>query len=189
MCFHRTARLIHNVPILVDTMTEYCPQFFTASIVNWYQLLKPDKYKEVIIDSMRFLVNNKRVNIYAFAIMPNHVHIIWSAANDHQYKNIQRDFLKFTAQRIKFDLVENHPMVLEKFESNRKDRAYQFWQNRALSIPLYTEKVFQQKLNYLHNNPIQPHWNLCEKAEDYKYSTAGFYENGVEHWDFITNYF
>jgi len=117
---------------------------------------------------MRFLVENERVIIYAFVVMSNHIHIIWSVINGHEYKDVQRDFLKFTAQQIKFDLAKNHPEVLEKFISNRKDRKYQFWQNRPLSIALYTEMVFQQKLDYLHNNPIQPKWGLCEEIQAYK---------------------
>lgn len=170
-------------------MTEFCPQFFTATIVKWYHLLKPDKYKDIITESMRFLVQNNRVNIYAFVLMPNHIHLIWSTQDKHQYKDVQRDFLKFTAQQIKFDLLKFHPKVLDKFKSSRKDRKYQLWQNRPLSIPVYTEKVFQQKINYIHNNPIQPKWQLSERTQDYKYSSASFYEEGQESWDFITGYF
>jgi len=122
-------------------MTEFCPHFFTATAVKWYNLFKPNKYKDILTESMRFLVENERVIIYAFVAMSNHIHIIWSVINGHEYKDVQRDFLKFTAQQVKFDLAKNHPEVLEKFISNRKDRKYQFWQNRPLSIALYTENV------------------------------------------------
>ena len=55
--------------------TEYA-QFFTAIILEWKHLLKPDKYKDIIIDSLRFLAKNKRVVVYGFVIMPNHIHLI-----------------------------------------------------------------------------------------------------------------
>jgi putative transposase len=46
----------------------YWPQFFTATILEWKQLLKQDKYKNIIIDSLRFLVLEKRITLYAFVI-------------------------------------------------------------------------------------------------------------------------
>src|SRR5215213_3581658 len=103
-------------------LTEYYPQFFTATIMEWKHLLKPDKYKDIITNSLDFLVENKRMAVYGFVIMPNHMHLIWHIAENHKREDVQRDFLKYTAQHIKFDLIEQHPDVLEKFKVNAKDR-------------------------------------------------------------------
>ena len=48
------------------------PQFITATVYEWKHLLKPDKYKRVIIDSLKFLVKDGRIKVYAFGIMSNH---------------------------------------------------------------------------------------------------------------------
>jgi REP element-mobilizing transposase RayT len=53
----------------------FWPQFYTATILEWKPLLKQDKYKDVIIESLRFLVNEKRIKLYAFVIMSNHIHL------------------------------------------------------------------------------------------------------------------
>ena len=53
------------------------PQFFTATILEWKHLLANDTYKDIIISSLKFLVNDGRVIIYGFVIMPNHIHLIW----------------------------------------------------------------------------------------------------------------
>jgi hypothetical protein len=45
---------------MTNIITEY-PQFFTATNLEWKKLLKPDKYKDIIIESLRFLVNEKRI--------------------------------------------------------------------------------------------------------------------------------
>lgn len=73
--------------------------------------------------------SNNRIDVYAFVIIPNHIHILWKINEPHLLKDVQRDSLRFTAQKIKYDLLENHSDVLEKFKSNRKDRNYQFWQD------------------------------------------------------------
>ena len=51
--------------------------FFTATILEWQKLLKPHKYKQIILDSLKYLVEQKKVKVYAFVIMPNHIHLLW----------------------------------------------------------------------------------------------------------------
>ncbi|MEQ8472457.1 MAG: transposase [Marinoscillum sp.] len=103
----------------------------------------------------RFLVENQRIYIYAFVIMDNHSHLIWQIRADHDMKNVQRDFLKYTAQQIKFSLALHEPDLLADLETKGADRKYQFWQRNSLSIPLYSAKVFEQKLEYIHQNPVK----------------------------------
>ena len=43
-------------------ITEY-PQYFTTTILQWKKLLKPEKYKDIIIISLKFLVTDKRVKL------------------------------------------------------------------------------------------------------------------------------
>ena len=166
-------------------ITEYA-QFFTATILNWKKLLEPDKYKDVIIRSMRFLVENNRVIIYGFVIMSNHIHLIWQMKAGIKRDALQRDFQKFTAQRIKDNLKINHPDVLSLFLVKAKDRKYQFWERNPLSIEIWTEKVLIQKLNYIHENPVRA--GLCNYPEEYKYSSALLYKTGIDNWGFLTHF-
>ncbi|NDK54944.1 transposase [Pontibacter fetidus] len=162
--------------------------FFTATILEWKHLLKPDKYKQIIINSLRYLVEQKRVKVYAFVIMPNHLHLLWKMEEPYKREDVQRDFLKYTAQLIKYDLVKNHPLVLEKFRVNAKDRQYQLWERNPLSIYCYSVAVTEQKLAYIHNNPIQEKWQLAALPEDYSYSSAKFYHNNKDNFGFLTHY-
>jgi len=164
------------------------PQFFTATILLWKKLLKKDKYKDIIIDSLRFLVENNRIILYSFVIMPNHIHLIWQMREGVNPSNLQRDFLKYTAQQIRFDLKSNHPKVLEHFKVNLKDRSYQIWENSPLSIPLWSQEVFKQKLDYIHKNPLQEKWKLVEREELYYYSSARYYLLNEDDFGFITHY-
>ena len=166
-------------------ITEY-PQFFTATIQDWKKLLEPDKYKDIIVNSLRFLVEDKRIKLSAFVIMSNHIHLIWQMQPLIHPQHVQRDFLKYTAQRIKADLQKNHPAVLNHFESDANDRYYQFWKRRPLSIELRTHKAYVQKLEYIHWNPVRA--GICKLPEEYKYSSALFYESGFDNWGFLTHY-
>jgi putative transposase len=166
--------------------SEFYPDYFTATILEWKHLLKQDKYKDIIISSLKFLVNENRIKVYAFCIMNNHIHAIWQVQAGFQPKEVQLSFMKFTAQMIIKDLRNNHKEVLEKFKVKASDRTCQIWERNALSTSLWNQFVFKQKLQYIHYNPVVA--GLCRFPEDYKYSSAFFYEKGTSEWDFITHY-
>lgn len=50
--------------------------FWTATINQWQKLLQPDTYKDIIIDSLNYLSNAKKIDVFGFVIMPNHIHLI-----------------------------------------------------------------------------------------------------------------
>ena len=116
----------------------------------------------------------------------HHVHFIWQIQKGFTKEAVQRDFLKFTAQQIKDDLEKNHPKVMSLFKVNAKDRKYQKWERNSLSVDLFSAKVFSQKLNYIHQNPVKA--GLSKFPEEYYYSSAKFYETGIDDFGFITHF-
>ena len=81
---------------------------------------------------------------------------------------------------------KNHPKVLERFYVGAKDRKYQFWERNPLSIDLWTKEVFMQKMEYIHYNPVAA--GLCTFPEEYKYSSARFYQSGEDEFGFLTHW-
>ena len=45
--------------------------------------------KKIIVSSLQFLVNDRRVKVYGFVIMPNHIHIIWQKLDGHEKAKVQ----------------------------------------------------------------------------------------------------
>jgi putative transposase len=154
--------------------------FFTSTILYWKPLLLNDKYKDIKIDSMKFLVKDERVFIYAFVIMPNHIHLVWQVKKDIIPSDVQRDFLKFTAQKIKLDLRDNNPALLKEYYVGAKDREYQFWERNPLTSRLPTNKLIEQKISYIHANPVRGKWDLAADFTKYKYSSARYYCEGID---------
>jgi putative transposase len=97
----------------VSFAREY-PDFFTATCLEWNHLLEDDSIKDIIVDSMRFLAQEKRVNIFTFCIMNNHIHLIWQMLGEHKREQVQRDFLKYTGQEILRKIKENNSSFLSK---------------------------------------------------------------------------
>ncbi len=72
--------------------SEYYPDYFTATTLEWKHLLKPDKYKDIIVSSLQFLVKENRIKVYGFAVMSNHIHIIWQVQANYHAKDVQLSF-------------------------------------------------------------------------------------------------
>ncbi len=145
-----------------------------------------NQYKDIIIESLQFLVAEKRIELNAFVIMHNHIHLMWQALNDFTPSAIQASFMKYTGQQIKRLIIKNNPNMLAGFKVNKYDRDYQIWKREPLSIELITESMFIQKLKYIHYNPVTA--GLCSVPEEYYYSSAKFYFDGTDNFGMLTHY-
>ena len=161
-------------------------QYFTATIHNWLPILSTNKYKNIIIQSLQYLTEHKRIQLNAFVLMSNHIHLIWQPLPGETLTSIQLSFMKYTAQKIKLALIDDSSPLLAQCLVNKKDRRYQIWKRKPLSVELHSEKVFFQKLNYIHDNPVNA--GLCQYPEEYHYSSALFYEKGIDNFTMLTHY-
>ncbi|MBS1634932.1 MAG: transposase [Bacteroidetes bacterium] len=162
--------------------------FFTATNLNWLPVLESSNHKNIIIQSLCFMVEHQRIEVFGFVIMPNHIHLILRIIEPHKKSDIQRDFLKFTAQRIHFNLIKTNDPILDLLVVRSKDRMVQVWERHAFWFELDTTNTLLQKLRYIHNNPLQEKWRLAEQEEDYYYSSAAFYKGGDNEFPFLKHY-
>ena len=156
--------------------------FVTCTVVGWADALSRPEYKEVILDSLRFCQQRKGLRIYAWVIMANHLHMIVSAATGHKLPDIMRDFKKFTS-RTMIDAISNNPSesrrewMLSMFgyagRSNNDNEIFQFWKGDYHPVTLDTPELFEQRLTYLHENPVRA--GIVWEPQDYKYSSAVVY--------------
>ena len=159
--------------------------FWTATINSWQNLLADEQYKLIITSSLNYLSNRGLIDIYAFVIMPNHIHLIWRINQLNGKETPQGSFLKFTAHEFRKKVLLSKDWNLISFASNAANKEYEFWQRDSLAIHLYSPKVILQKMEYIHNNPVVKGWNLAIEPANYLYSSAKFYETGVNDFPFL----
>ncbi|HEV7380281.1 MAG TPA: transposase [Dyadobacter sp.] len=162
--------------------------FWTDTIKDWKHLLKQDKYKELIISTWQELVRRGTITIYSYVIMPNHLHVIWEMKEPNGKEMGHASFNKFISHMILKDLRQNHPDVLPHFKVNDTERSYRFWQRDPLAVLMDSKHKVEQKINYIHNNPLQEKWNLALYPELYRWSSAEFYESGRDEFEILTHY-
>lgn len=159
--------------------------FWTATINQWHHLMSGNNFKEVVIGSLRHLSRTGSIEVFAFVVMPNHIHLIWRINRLNGKETPQGSLLKFTAHTFKKMLLAKAPNELGKYAVLANNKEYEFWQRDSLATHLYTRAVAMQKLHYLHNNPMAKHWQLCSTPAEYEYSSAHFYEGQEKRFDFL----
>jgi putative transposase len=163
--------------------------FWTTTINSWRRLLLNDSYKDVIIESLKHLTNLNKIDVFAFIIMPNHIHLIWRIKEMNGKETPQGSFLKFTAHEFKKMLKRESSQTLSSYAVSASNKSVEFGQRDPLAIRLYTKEVAMQKLKYIHNNPMAEHWNLVKNPCDYKYSSARYYEMNEKNFEFLKDLF
>jgi len=162
--------------------------FYTVAIVDWIHLLETDKFKSIVLDSLIHLSEKQKLKIYGFVIMPNHIHIIWEnvALNGKEMPYVS--FMKFTGHQFLQELRNTSNPLLARFKILGNDRDHKFWQSDGMPKIMGSRKVLEQKLDYIHLNPLQEHWDLINDPNDYFFSSCSFYELEDRRFDWLTHY-
>ena len=120
--------------------------------------------------------------------MPNHLHTIWEMLEMNGKEMPYTSFNKFTSHQFLESLRTKEPALLSYFTEYDGERKHRFWQHNPLAVCMDSKETFEQRLDYAHFNPLQEHWNLVSKPEDYKWSSERFYETGMDEFGFLTDY-
>jgi putative transposase len=160
--------------------------FSTYTNLNLTSNLKDEEYQDIIVDSLRFLVNNGRVSIFGFVVMPNHIRLLWKMKDGQKLNEVQRDFLKFTEQMVQFKMLRSKGKIDPKLFFGGADNN-RVWKRNGTSVSLDSYEEIVQKLSFLHKDPTNRKWNLCMSLDKYKYSSFRFYLNGDREFEFLSN--
>ena len=151
----------------------------TASVVGWKCLFVESKYANTLLNSLAWMQQQKRILLFAFVIMPSHLHAILKP-EDITIGEVVQQFGSFTAHEILKKLQEqNRKELLDLFSQKKRDQRHEhsIWQDiQAKNI--YSMSVLQQKMEYIHQNPVSKDWMLTKDRADYLYSSAGYYDYG-----------
>jgi REP element-mobilizing transposase RayT len=138
--------------------------FVSIAVVEWLDVFTRNEYRDILIDSLEYCQKNKGMEIYDWCIMNNHVHLAFRSIGEFRPEKILGDFKRHTSKAIVQTIKENpkesrKEFLLEQFKkaadksSNVKD--YQFWRHDNRPIEIWSNKVIAEKINYIHNNPVE----------------------------------
>ena len=154
--------------------------YITFATVGWVDVFTRKIYNDILIDSLKYCISEKGLRLFTYVIMSNHIHLICSSRSGFNLSDIIRDFKKYTAKQIiksiQTEAESRREWMMVIFEkagkSNPNNKTYQLWRQDNHPIELYSNRVIDQKIDYIHNNPVRARW--VKQAEDYLYSSAGY---------------
>jgi putative transposase len=161
--------------------------FWTATINGWKHLLADDTMKIEVVQSLQWLTARELVTLYAYVIMPNHIHLIWETNKPNGKEMPHQSFLKFTGHQFKKLLSDKYPAWLSEFKIEAVNKQYEFWQRDSLAFPLFSKSIINQKMDYVHLNPVSGKWQLAASSVDYRFSSAAFYNSGIDEFGILTH--
>jgi putative transposase len=156
--------------------------FTTSTIVQWIDLFTRRELQEVVIDSLKHCQREKGLIIFAWSLMPSHLHMISTATSMQiMLSDIMRDFKKHTSKALVKTISEinesREDWLMSAFEfagrTNRKIKDYKVWQDGYHPEEIITQPFMDQKLHYIHYNAVEagfvtePHHYALSSAIDY----------------------
>jgi putative transposase len=172
------------IPFIFDGMSEYLKietgksYFITFTVVDWLDVFLREEYANILIESIKYCQKEKGLEVYAYCIMPNHVHMI-ASAGEGNLSDVLRDMKGHTSKRIVKAIAENRreskrELFLERFrnaaDQSKRHKHYCFWRETNHPVELYSDKFIMQKENYIHMNPVK--MGLVSRPEHYRLSSA-----------------
>ena len=157
------------------------PYFITMTIVGWIDVFTRKNHKLAITDALSYCQKNKGLEIYAWVLMSNHLHLICRSKEGYILSDILRDFKKFTSKKIISQVIKEpesrREWLLALFKHYckhlKRKQNFKFWQDGNHAEIIYSNKFFYEKLNYIHQNPVKESI-VCE-AHEYLFSSARNY--------------
>jgi putative transposase len=158
--------------------------FVSFATVYWIDVFVRDEYSYTVVESLDYCRKNKGMEVYAWCIMPSHMHLIFRAKENNpgevlgQLKTFTSKILqKMIEENVKESRKEWMLWLMERAgQKNSNVKKRQFWQQHNKPIELWSAEVIQQKVDYIHSNPVEA--GFVSDPHHWKYSSAIDYSGG-----------
>lgn len=156
--------------------------YLTLTVVDWVDVFTRPAHRHIIVDALKYCQQHKGLELYAWCLMSNHLHLIAAAKENHHLSNILRDFKKHTSRTISEAILKHENESRRKWMLHRfafagaidpKITNFKFWQDGNEAKEITSNNFLQQKLNYIHQNPVRS--EIVAEPEHYIYSSAANY--------------
>jgi REP element-mobilizing transposase RayT len=152
------------------------PHFVTFTVIHWLDVFTRKDYPDIFLDSIRYCQKQKGLEVYAYCVMSSHVHMMIGRNGEEKMEHIIRDIKKFTSFKI-IDAIKSNgeesrkDLLIWLFErAGKRPDSYRDWQQNNHLIELSNNRLIENTLLYIHNNPVVA--GIVVMPEHYLYSSA-----------------
>ena len=157
--------------------------FLTTTIANKMPIFRDPVLAGILLSDLKHYILDMHVGLHGYVLMPTHMHLLATFGPAGQVSTFMGRLKEHSAKLILQWCNENSRYdLLQRFHDSalihKRSSNYQVWEPRFDDLVILNKDTFNIKLNYIHSNPLQEHWNLCHRRKDYPFSSASFYETG-----------
>ncbi len=132
------------------------------------------RFPTIFFHNLKFYLKKFSAKLHGFVLMPEHFHLLVFMPEDKKLSDFLRDFKSFTAKEILDILKTENLLLLERFRiasarKTRKEPLYRIFQEDNFVFNIYSLPKLEQKLNYIHKNPVGA--KLVSEEKDWLYSS------------------
>jgi len=158
--------------------------FVSFAAVYWIDVFVRELYCRLLTDALNYYIKESGMEIYCWCIMPSHLHLIFRDQQNHPELLLGR-FKSYTSKMLQKEIALNVSesrkewmlwMFKRAASKNSNVKNGMLWQHNNKPIELWSEDVIEQKVNYIHNNPVAA--GFVTGPEHWKYSSAVDYAGG-----------
>ena len=157
----------------------------TSTVVGWTDVFTREIYRDNVLNSIRFCQQNQGLALHAWVLMTNYLHMICSFHGKQEPALVLKNMKSFTAIKLIDAIINNskesrREYMLNIFETEGKKSSsnfrFKFWEHENHPVQLDTDIVLNQKINYIHWNPVTA--GFVAEPWYWKYSRAIDYMTG-----------
>lgn len=151
------------------------PHFMTCTVLEWLPVFTRPETFNIIVDCWRYQRQHAGLKLYGYVILENHLHFIAQAPD---LRKCVDSFKSYSArQLLDYLQAQRVTRLLDRLRfakrAHKTDREFQFWQEGVHAELVFSEAMMREKLDYIHNNPVQR--GYVNLPEHWRYSSAGHY--------------
>jgi len=170
-----------SMPFYKRTYSPGQLQFITTSTYRRAPLFLPERFCRCFVQRIEEVRQEMKFLLIGWVLMPDHFHLLLKPQPAETTPLILKELKEETAERIIKMLRENpqHPWCRKMLARLRlpptvhDESHYRLWQRRFYPFNVFSEKKRQEKLNYMHNNPVKR--GLVTTPGDWPWSSWRFY--------------
>jgi putative transposase len=149
--------------------------YITVVTKDRLPVFRTDQLKEIVCCAIDEARKSAGFLLFAYVIMIDHIHLLTSRPSTTS--DVLRVLKGLTARRvIDYLKANNYFSSLAKLEHQKRERNYthSLWQTEKNILPIFSENMFMEKLNYIHQNPVRA--GMVNAATDYHWSSARIWQ-------------
>ena len=152
--------------------------FFTSTILDFVAVFANPSNADLMAGSLLEDLRYYGAELWAFVVMGHHIHLLATPREDMTASTLMERIKGNSARRIIPELSDH---LLEQLSIQRGLNKRSMWKVSFRSIAMTGSRMFAQKANYIHMNPVRA--GLCARPEDYRWSSCWMYHQERFDWD------